>query len=193
MIKVDALGMSCPFPVIEAKKALRSAPEDGVEVLVDNETAVQNLTRLGDSMQLAVEVTEEGEQRFCVRLTPSDDVDKAPVAHHDDEYIVQISGPIMGSGDDELGAVLIKSFLYSLTEQDTLPQAIVFYNGGVTLTCEGSPVLDDLKALKERGVTIQSCGLCLNYLGLEEKLAVGEITNMYRIVELLRTYRSVRP
>ena len=89
----------------------------------------------------------------------------------------------MGAGDDELGATLMKAFMFALTQQDELPAAILAYNGGVHLTVEGSPVLDDLKKLAEAGVEIFSCGTCLNHFGIADKLAVGEVTNMYVIVQ----------
>ena len=91
---------------------------------------------------------------------------------------------IDGPGDDELGAMLkAKAFVFALTQQDELPAAILAYNGGVHLTVEGSPVLDDLKKLAEAGVEIFSCGTCLNHFGIADKLAVGEVTNMYVIVQ----------
>lgn len=89
----------------------------------------------------------------------------------------------MGAGDDNLGATLMKGFIFALTQLDTLPSTILFYNGGVHLTCEGSPALDDLKALADAGVEILSCGTCLNNYNLTEKLAVGDVTNMYVIAE----------
>ena len=200
MILVEAEGLACPFPVIEAKKALRKSGSEDVVVRVDNEAAVGNLKRLADSMQrdylvtelsaTVFEVTIKGETADPAELAK----DVSPVsAHADSEYIVQSSHKLMGAGNDELGAVLMKSFIYSLSEQDRLPLAIVFYNTGVELTCQGSPVLEDLKTLEKAGVSILSCGLCLDFLGLKEKLAIGEITNMYRIAELIRTYRTARP
>ena len=97
--------------------------------------------------------------------------------------VVVLSSEFMGAGDDELGATLMKAFVFALTQQDELPAAILAYNGGVHLTVEGSPVLDDLKKLAEAGVEIFSCGTCLNHFGIADKLAVGEVTNMYVIVQ----------
>ena len=91
----------------------------------------------------------------------------------------------MGEGNDELGKVLIKGFLYAITQLDTLPDTMLFYNGGATLTTEGSDSLEDLKSLEAQGVEIMTCGTCLNYYDLSDKLAVGSITNMYAIVETL--------
>lgn len=91
----------------------------------------------------------------------------------------------MGHGDEKLGAILIKSFLYTVSQTAPLPKTIVFFNGGVKLTCEGSEVLDDIKSMADNGVKIISCGTCLDFYGLKEKLAVGEISNMYTIYETL--------
>ena len=89
----------------------------------------------------------------------------------------------MGEGNEELGRALLKAFLFALTQQETLPAAILFYNAGAAVTCEGSASLEDLQALQSRGVEILTCGTCLNYYGLTEKLRVGEVTNMYVIAE----------
>ena len=111
-----------------------------------------------------------------------------------DSYIVVINSPTMGVGEEALGKQLLKTFVYTLTEQDVLPETIIFYNGGVPFVTEDSDMLEDLKTLVSRGVQIYACGACLNYYGLTDKVAVGEITNMYRIVEMMRKAdRIVRP
>ena len=97
--------------------------------------------------------------------------------------VVVISSAYMGTGDNELGAVLMKGFIYALSQQDELPRTILFYNGGAKLTCEMSPTLEDLMSLEENGVEILTCGTCLNHYGLTEKLKVGGVTNMYVIAE----------
>ena len=91
----------------------------------------------------------------------------------------------MGEGNDELGTVFAKGFVFALTQQETLPEAVLFYNGGATLTTEDSPALEDIRTLEAQGVEILTCGTCLNYYGLSDKLAVGGVTNMYVIVEKL--------
>ena len=97
--------------------------------------------------------------------------------------MVVLASDKMGEGAEELGKTLLKAFIFSLTQQDKLPKTILLYNGGAHLTCEGSPMLDDLKALEAEGVEILTCGTCLNFYGLTEKLAVGGVTNMYVIAE----------
>lgn len=97
--------------------------------------------------------------------------------------VAVISADHMGEGDPVLGHLLLKGFLYALTQQEELPQTVLFYNGGAFLTTEGSESLEDLRFLEESGVEILTCGTCLNHYGLADKLAVGQVTNMYEIAE----------
>lgn len=100
----------------------------------------------------------------------------------------------MGHGGDELGTALMKGFLYALSQQEDLPTTILFYNGGASITCEGSVSLEDLKSMEAQGVEILTCGTCLNFYGLTEKLAVGSVTNMYTIVEKMNgADRIIKP
>lgn len=203
---VDAMGEACPIPVIKAKKELDAAAAgDRIEVHVDNEIAVQNLTRLAKSRRCGIESETVGEKYFVVRITVTEDAagagntdaaaDNADFAAEiadcgcrtaqKNHTVAVIRSATMGTGNDELGKVLMKGFLYALSQLDELPEKVLFYNGGVTLTTEGSDSLDDLKAMAEQGVEIYSCGTCLDYYGLKEKLKVGEVTNMYSIVEAM--------
>ena len=99
--------------------------------------------------------------------------------------MVVIASATMGEGDPELGRLLMKGYLYALTQLYTLPKTLLFYNGGAALTCEGSASLEDLKSLEAQGVQILTCGTCLNHYGLTDCLKVGEVTNMYVIAETM--------
>lgn len=207
MFKIDALGKACPLPVIETHKALKE--HDSIEITVDNVIATQNLKRLADNMGCSYELTQESPEHFTVKLTRDGshtDVQDFDTFVHtlptaaDDAYIVVISSPTMGSADaahggtEEFGRTLLKTFINTLTAQDTLPEKIIFYNGGVPLVTEGSESLEDLQDLAAKGVAVYACGACLNYYGLTDKVAVGEITNMFSIVEMMRrATRIVRP
>jgi len=79
----------------------------------------------------------------------------------------------------------MKGFVFALSKQENPPATILLYNGGAKLSCEGSESLEDLKNLENRGATIFTCGTCLNFYGLGEKLSVGSVTNMYDIAERL--------
>jgi len=84
----------------------------------------------------------------------------------------------IGRGDDELGRVLMRNFLYSVARNEQKPAAIMLMNEGVRLACDDSEVLADLRLLAEDGVAVRACGTCLDFLGLKERLAVGEIGTM---------------
>ena len=108
--------------------------------------------------------------------------------------LVVLSANTMGTGDEKLGKALMKAFVFALTRQDTLPETVLCYNTGAFLTCEGADTLEDLKLLESEGVTVLTCGTCLDFYGLKEKLAVGGVTNMYDIVERMESARTlVRP
>ncbi|GAA2916425.1 sulfurtransferase-like selenium metabolism protein YedF [Enterococcus pseudoavium] len=196
MFKIDALGQACPLPVIETKKALRE--HEVVETLVDNEIATQNLKKMAEQLGYIYQMDQDAPNHYTVVISKgnADLTEEAPevvepVATTDD-YIVVVDTNVMGRGSDELGKNLLKGFIYSLTEQDVLPEKVIFYNGGVQLVVEESDSLEDLAGLAEQGVEIYACGACLNFYDLTP--AVGEITNMYRIVEMLRQApRIVKP
>lgn len=194
-ILVNAMGEQCPMPVVKATKALREMTEPGtVEVLVDNEIAVQNLTRLGAGQGCAVQAEKRGEGAYAVRIlvqtVPVGGAaapEPAPACIPDarGDLVVAVSSAAMGQGSDELGTTLMKGFLFALGQLPQLPKTVLFYNGGAHLTVEGSASLEDLKNLEAQGVEILTCGTCLNHYGLTDKLAVGGVTNMYSIVEKL--------
>ena len=183
MITVNAMGDNCPIPDIKTKKAIAAltGPET-IEVLVDNEIAVQNVTKMASGSGGKVTSEKLGDAEFKVTI----EMEGAPAAEddaEDDNTVVVISSDRMGTGNDELGKVLIKGFIFAVTQLDKLPKTMLFYNGGATLTTEGSDSLEDLKSLEAQGVEIMTCGTCLDYYGLKDKLAVGSVTNMYSIVE----------
>lgn len=195
MKRVNAMGDACPIPVVKALNAIKElqGPEE-IEVLVDNDIAVQNLTKMANQKGHQVKSEKLGEKQYRVLITVGDvektehedireeDVSCIPDSRKKNTVVV-ISSSKMGEGNDELGAVLIKGFIYALTQQEELPATILFYNGGAKLTCEDAPTLEDLKSLEAQGVEILTCGTCLNYYGLTEKLRVGNVTNMYVIAE----------
>ena len=177
MITVNAMGDNCPIPVIKTKKAMAAltGPET-IEVLVDNEIAVQNVTKMASSSGGKVTSEKLGDAEYKVTIemegAPAADGAEAVCAPDArDNTVVVVSSDRMGSGNDELGKVLIKGFIFAVTQLDTLPKTMLFYNGGATLTTEGSDSLEDLKSLEAQGVEIMTCGTCLDYYGLKDKLA----------------------
>lgn len=209
---VDARGMACPLPVVNAKKASEEMTEGGVlTILVDNEIAVQNLTKFGTSRNFQVSSEKKGEKEFSVTFhisassskqhqnavvsqaattTDSEEISCSPDSRKKG-LVAVLSANTMGNGEEQLGKILMKSFIFALTKQDQLPDTILCYNSGAFLTCEDSDSLDDLKAMEAQGVKILTCGTCLDFYGLKEKLTVGGVTNMYEIVEIMENASSI--
>ena len=202
----DARGMACPLPVVNAKKASEEMTNGGtLTVLVDNEIAVQNLTKFGNSKGFTVSSEKKADKDFAVTFqipengaAPATAAESAaPTCAPDSKkhgLIAVLSANTMGNGEEQLGKLLMKSFIFALTKQDQLPETILCYNSGADLTCEGSDSLEDLKSLEAEGVKILTCGTCLDFYNLKEKLAVGGVTNMYEIIEIMENAGTiVRP
>lgn len=191
---IDARGLACPLPVVNTKNEIAKMEKgETVEVLVDNEIAVQNLKKFAKvrNHEVQDEKIAENEYKVLIRVgsEPEESVQEeitCDCADLDNNLVV-FSTDKMGEGSEELGASLMKAFVFALTKQDRYPKTILCYNGGARLTCEGSDALEDLKYLESQGVEIFTCGTCLNFYGLTEKLAVGSVTNMYDIVEKMST------
>lgn len=200
MIKVNALGDACPIPVVKTKNAVKELNGPGVvETTVDNLTAVENLKRLAGSLGASAAVQTVASDRHVVTITVGEraDTDTEPVCvpcTPAGGAVVVLSSDAMGQGSEELGRQLMKGFVYALSQQDVLPEAILLYNGGAALSCRESPALEDLQAMAAKGVEVLTCGTCLNYYGLTDQLAVGTVTNMYTIVEKMSgAARLVKP
>ena len=196
--QVNAMGKPCPIPVVETKKVLaKMTAGDSVTVSVDNPIAVQNLLKMAGQKQLAAESRTLASDHYEVVLALTEEslaaaqaAEPAPACIPDARAkgtVVVLASDEMGSGDPALGKALMKAFVYALTEQDTLPDTILLYNGGAA-------TLADLKLLESQAVEIMTCGTCLNHYGLTEQLAVGSVTNMYAIAEkLMGAARVIRP
>ena len=190
--RIDAKGLACPKPVILAKKAIDTCNRgDVVLITVDNVMAVENLRKLAASQSAEYASEKLGEKDYSIRITVTSEREERteqeiPVncaVPAGDNTVVVISSKEMGNGDAVLGKILMKGFIYALTQLPVLPKTVLLYNGGAHLSCEDSESLEDLKLLDREGVEILTCGTCLNHYGIAEKLAVGRATNMYEIVE----------
>lgn len=178
---IDALGWECPKPVIEAKRALDSISSGTVKILVDNDLALSNLLDYGRSLGYEVAYNEDN-NTYQVTIAKTTGDSGISIANEENLVIV-ISSNVFGQGNDDLGSNLMKSFIYALTETEIKPKFLIFINGGVFLTTEGTPVEESLRVLDASGVEIYSCGACLNFFGLEDKLIIGKVGNMYLFAE----------
>jgi selenium metabolism protein YedF len=191
--EIDARGVVCPKPVIMTKKELDGLDKGIVTTIVDNEVAKENVSKLAASMGLEFDVEHTKDDEYRIRIIKGEASEEVADVRFEQlsQNTIAIGSDKMGTGADELGKILMKSFIYTVKETAPFPENIVLYNSGVYLTCEGSPVLDDLKALAEQGVEIQSCGTCLDYYNLKDKLLVGGITNMYNIYEKMKSANTI--
>ena len=196
MITLNMLGKPCPIPVVEAKKALLQSQD--VTVLVDNKIAVQNLEKMAAGLGYGFSFEQKGEAEFAVIIMVKNagcqpmaaSCPAAQPAEVTGSQVFLITGDQIGISAEEPGKKLMQTFLYSLAQLPKAPEIILLINAGVKIAAQGSEALDNLKILAEHGADIRSCGQCLNYYGLTEKLAVGKITNMMEIVEFLTSSRK---
>ncbi len=180
---VDARRLACPQPVVLTKKALEKADE--VTVIVDNETARQNVSRLAASQGYGVSVEERDEGIYLHLTRQSNKPEESTRTPVSGSTLVLITSNVLGRGDDELGGVLMRSFLHTLGEREPPPTKVILLNSGVKLVTSGSEVLDDLRLLEGRGTEVLACGTCLGYYRLKEAVEVGQVSNMYDITSAL--------
>ncbi len=193
MKEIDCRGLACPQPVITTKKALDEIEQGEFILIVDNPSARDNVERFAKSQGAMVNV-EQRENDFYLHIQKKSAFDVAASVQKAEKVMVYINSNLMGVGEEALGAILMRSFLKTLLDLKPIPSKIIFINSGVRLTTEGSEVLESLKVLSEKGVEILSCGTCLDFYGLKEKLSVGMISNMYDIAQsLLEADRLIKP
>lgn len=180
---INAVGWECPKPIIATKQMLDTMCDGTVLTIVDNKIALDNLLDFAKSVGYQCEY-ENKEGLYYVNTTKDESCANvmAELTGKNDNLVIVVTTDRFGVGSDELGATLMKSYLFALTEAEKLPKTLIFINKGVTLACEDSASLDALQALADAGVEIMACGACLNFYGLTEALAVGSISNMYMIV-----------
>lgn len=181
MNTVDARDLPCPEPVVRTKKALEEITEGRITVLVNSPESCQNVQRFAQSQGCSVKV----EEKDAVYTLEIQKMQKIEEESNLTKTVMLIASDKLGSGDEDLGRLLISSFINTLPEARNKPSKILFINQGVMLTVEGSRVLDSLLKLEVEGVQIFSCGTCLNHYQLKDKLKVGKVTNMYDTVDSL--------
>lgn len=180
---VDGRKEACPRPVIMTKNKLDSIDEGVVTSIVDNEVAKENVSKLATSLGYEFSVRTEGEDYYIIIKKGEVEVGPQEKKENIIDQTIALASNTMGKGEEKLGEILMKSFIYTISETQPYPKTIVLYNSGVRLTCEGSEVLEDLIKLENEGVEIISCGTCLDFLNIKDNLKVGSISNMYTIYE----------
>jgi len=209
-IRIDARGLACPQPVVLAKKAIEENPGAAVAVVVDGEAARENVLRFAAYAGRAAKSVPGG-GATVVEISAAGSAaaaDPGPGAASGGTPVqaqaiaaprgapaggsapqapetIFIAADRVGQGDDELGRLLMKGFLYALAEGERLPRRIILMNSGVSLAAEGSASLANLRRIEARGVEILACGTCLDFFALKASLGAGRVSNMYEIAALL--------
>ena len=185
--EIDARGLECPKPVILTKKEIEGIDKGVITTIVDNEVAKENVSKLANSLGYKFEVKQSEDEEYYISIYKgASSIDDEVSNTNLKDMTIAFSSDTMGKENEELGKILMKSFIYTVSETSPYPKNLVFYNNGVRLTCDGSPVLDDIKKLEDLGVEVVSCGTCLDFLNLKDNLRVGSISNMYTIYEKLK-------
>lgn len=197
MQTLDARGLACPQPVVLARRAM--AENEPCRILVDNEVAVANVTRMAKSAGWQTEVRQRESALHEIDLFPGsgqlETRAREPSARETGgSIVILLASDRIGEGEPELGSLLMRAFLHSLAEVQPRPDHLICMNAGVRLATEESPVRDDLVSLADGGTEVWLCGTCLDYYGLKDQVRVGTVSNMYSLAELLlNANRVVRP
>jgi selenium metabolism protein YedF len=199
MSEIDCRGKACPEPVILTKDALAQIKEGELIIIVDNPSSSENVERFARSQGCSVTVEKRG-QDFYLHIQKAEvfeadnEGELVPKKDKAEKVVVYINSHLLGVGDEALGSFLMKAFLKTLKDLDRKPDRLILINSGVQLASEDSKVLDTLRELSEEGTEIVSCGTCIDFYGLKDKMKAGVISNMYDIVQsLLRADRLIRP
>ena len=193
--EIDARGLQCPMPLVKTKKALEAIEKGNVTAIVDNEEAKENISKFAKNMDYKVTI-KENQGDFYIDIFKEYKyrevkmIDLEPDSNILGDLVVVIGKDYLGEGSRELGEILMKGYLYTLTEVQPLPRTVIFINSGVRLACAGSESLDNLRKLEEYGVEIMSCGTCLDYFRIKHDLMVGGVSNMYTIVEAMNKSKN---
>ncbi|MEI6047274.1 MAG: sulfurtransferase-like selenium metabolism protein YedF [Bacteroidota bacterium] len=198
---VDTKGQLCPAPLIATKRALKETTlGESFIVLTDNQTSFNNLSRFLKDNNTDFQAGEEGGV-WTLTITKTtggaspakaEDYCTSPISHFQKgDFIVVVSSDKMGEGDDSLGHLLMSNFIKALKDLDKLPQKMVFYNKGVSLATNGSPVIDHLKDLEKMGVELLLCATCVNHYSLQSIVGAGTLSNMYAIAEEMATAGNI--
>lgn len=198
---INAKGKECPMPVIMAKKEIDNGNYNFV-VEVDNSIAVQNLQKLANSQGIAVTLEEDIDlykvyfSKNSSKTNEAEECNKIleiseKINRNLETWSIFIGKEIIGAGNEELGKSLMKMYFYTISEGDNLPKSILFMNDGVKVVTLNEQAVEHLMSLEKKGVEILVCGTCLNFYGLEEKLKVGKVSNMYDITNSMKESSKV--
>ncbi len=194
MKKIDCSGLDCPEPVVRAKKALQE--NDKVQIIVDNEVAANNISRMATNIGYQVDETKASDNKFELLIYGKSkkdatglSTDASKISPNTD--VILITSERLGDGPDELGSLLMNGLLKTIADLNSRPDVLILMNNGVKLASINAETVSTLNKLIDEGIKLKVCGTCLEYFDLKEKLKVGQISNMYEILELITSNSTV--
>jgi selenium metabolism protein YedF len=198
MKTVDTRGLTCPAPLIKTRQGLKeAAPDEAVQILIDNPASLSNVKRYLTDNRLGFSIREEG----AVSIVTVTGGEREEITENETDYcstgisaapagkrntVVAVTSERMGSGDDDLGTKLMTSFFRTLVMIEPAPASVVFYNTGVKLATDDSPVIDLIRELSEKGTSVYLCTTCINHFNLRDRLPVGSFSDMYQIINIMK-------
>ena len=185
MQKINAMGKLCPEPVIMTKTEIEKGAAE-LEILVDNDIAVSNVTRLLNNKGYEVKLTRSelnNERKLTAKKVASGEVET--ISKRDELLAILVAHDVLGGNDKELGEVLMKAFLGCISKLSRRPAVMAFMNEGVKLVLPESSACEYIKDLEKAGTKILVCGTCTTHFNISEKIAVGTISNMFEIMEMI--------
>jgi len=190
---VDCQGLPCPQPVLKSKEIIDSKSPDTLHVRVNNEAALENVSRFLSTQGYVLEKPEKNGDMWIIHarksgdpaVTPEETAGLKPRSGEIMRTLVFVSSNRLGSGDDELGTKLMQNFIRTLPEMGKNLWMLVFVNSGVKLAVKKSPVLDTLQTLEGDQVMVLVCGTCLEFFGLTSAKEAGQTTNMLDIISAM--------
>ncbi len=200
-VSIDARAKACPQPVLMTLAALKNTRAEAFTVTVDNETAANNVARMARGQGCSVTLSHPEPERLVVQIFRDPPPAPAPLpptstnaeaenqtAQHrplPPRPIIYLAADTIGTGDDALGRILMRSFIKTLPQLNPLPHTLILLNSAVRLCTHEAPLLDDLRELRDLGVRVLACGTCLDFFHLLDQVAVGEVGNMFEILSIL--------
>lgn len=199
-LQVDARGLPCPQPVIKSREAISQPQAKLVRVLVDDDAQAENVVSMARNQGWTAKVVRQDSEVVELELSPSASATPRPGSEPAarcgpaTNVVALVASDRFGSGDDELGGILMRAFIKTLKEITPRPRTLIFINGGVKLTTAGSELVADIAKLAEDGAEVLSCGTCLDFYDVKDRLEVGKVSNMFEIVSRLSAAdRVLRP
>lgn len=187
MKQVDARGIPCPKPLILTRQALKTLQlNEKVEILLDDDVAFSNIKDF--LKDIGLEYKTEGQNYIITKNKELGDKENSD--SNVGNTVAIVDKAFMGAGDEELGKLLLKAFLGSLSSARPKPKAVYFYNGGVLLLKDDAykKIFEDLRIAE---IKLYFCGTCIKYFEMDNLASVEEQTNMLGIVEAMGKAKSV--